>query len=526
MHPRSPRRALLGVTLAAALALAGCSATPSPSGGESTPSLTVQFIGPPLFGMNPAKTGGGSSILYASAAYDSVVFLEPDGTFSPDLATDWEYHEGNTALDLTIREGVVFSDGEKLDADAVKKSVEYTRDGQFFPSVQLAAFEDIEVTGDYTLTITFSRPVPNALNVLSQNGVGYIISPAAIDSPDQLDTETFGAGPYVLNTDETVVGSTYVFDRNETYWNPDAVKVDKLIVQAINDPNTILSSIQTGQISISLGNPATAGSAAQAGLNVVAIGGTVNMITLFDRDGALVPALADERVRQAINHAVNREGITTAIAGEYGTPAGQLAIEGAPGYDAALDDMYAYDPDAARDLLADAGYADGFDMSITCATMLDSCRVAEAVASDLGKVGIRVAIDEVTGEVQGFDDKLRSATVPAAVQGLPRDFERVIALFGMPSPEPVSSNPFQSSDQDVSDFYDEAIRISDPAERAKAWAQANARLMELAWVVPLFVRQDLYYTAANVGGFEVSNANSIYTPVDPVDGSSTWYLTD
>src|SRR5690606_8096521 len=132
------------------------------------------------------------------------------GTPAGALATEWAYvGEDNTGLELTIREGVVFSDGEKLDAEAVKKSLEYTRDGGFYPSVQLAAFEDIEVTGDYTLSISFSKPVPNALNILSQNGVGYIISPAALENPDSLDTETYGAGAYVLNTAETVVGSTY-----------------------------------------------------------------------------------------------------------------------------------------------------------------------------------------------------------------------------------------------------------------------------------------------------------------------------
>lgn len=530
-HVRRTRSgAIAAAVLVLGLGLAGC--TPAGDGGDGedggrTESMTVQFVGPPLFGMNPAKTGGGTSILYASAAYDSLFFVEPDGTYSGDLATEWEYvGDDNLAFEMTIREGVVFSDGEELDAEAVKKSLEYTRDGGFFPSVQLASFENIEVTGDYTLRIDFSKPVPNAPGILSQNGVGFIISPAAIDTPDILDTETAGAGPYILNTDETVVGSTYVFDRNETYWNPDAVKVERLIVQAINDPNTILSSIQTGQISISLGNVATAAAAEQAGLEVYQVGGVTHMVTLFDRDGVLVPALADERVRQALNHAVDREGITMAMAGDYGTANGQLVIPGGLGYDEAIDEMYPYDPDLALELLADAGYADGFDLSITCSTLVGSCPTAEAVASDLGKVGVRVTIDEVTGEVQGFDDKLRSATVPAAMQTAGRDFERTAALFGMPSPNPVSNNPFQTADDEISELYDSAVRVSDRAEQGEIWAQTNARMMELAWFVPLFVRSDLYYTQSNVGGFEVTNGNPVYTPVDPVDGSSSWYLTD
>ena len=126
--------------------------------------------------------------------------------------------------------------------------------------------------------------------------------------------------------------------------------------------------------------------------------------------------------------------------------------------------------------------------------------------------------------MQGFDDRLRSAAVPAAMQTAARDFERTVALFGMPSPNPVSNNPFQTEDSEISDIYDRAVRISDIDEQSAVWAEANARMMELAWFVPLFVRQDLYYTQGDVRGFEVSNANPVYTPVDPVDGSSTWYL--
>lgn len=530
MPSQSLRLARAGTFVAAALAvavgLAGCTPASEPgTGSERTPSLTVQFVGPPLFGMNPAKTGGGTSILYASIPYDPLIFLEPDGTPSGALATSWEYvGDDNTGLELTIREGVVFSDGEKLDAEAVKKSLEYTRDGGFYPSVQLAAFENIEVTGDYTLRIAFSKPVPNALNILSQNGVGYIISPAALENPDSLDTETYGAGAYVLNTEETVVGSTYVFDAREDYWNPSAVKVDKLVVQAINDANTTLSSIQTGQLSVSLGNVSTADAAKQAGLTVIPVGGAIQMVTLFDRDGALVPALADQRVRQALNHAVDRAGIAQALAGEFGTPISQLTLPGALGWDEDIEDMYPYDLDRAKGLLAEAGYADGFDLSITCATMVGSCPIAEAVASEFGKIGVRVTIDELTGEVQGFDDKLRSATVPAAMQGAARDFERQVALFGMESPAPISANPFQSTDDQLSEIYNRAVRISDRDEQSAVWAEANARMMDLAWFVPLFVRQDLYYTQSNVLGFEVSNGNPVYTPIDPIDGSSTWYL--
>jgi peptide/nickel transport system substrate-binding protein len=230
-------------------------------------------------------------------------------------------------------------------------------------------------------------------------------------------------------------------------------------------------------------------------------------------------------VRQAINFAVDREGITAAVGGEYADPLQQIITPGRPGFDEDLDETYRHDPEEARALLEEAGWGDGFELQVTCVTLIAaSCKIAEAVASDLDEVGITVRIDELTGEVQAFDDKLRSGQTPAAVQGHGGDTDRVFARLGMPTESPTSANPFQSSDEELAAIYDEAVRTSDPDEQDELWKQASARMQELGWFVPLYVGRNLFYVSPKVQGFEVSDANPVYTPVDPFDGSSTWYL--
>src|SRR5690606_32485744 len=109
-----------------------------------------------------------------------------------------------------------FAAGGKVDAAAVKKSLEYTRDAGFYLSNRFANFEDIQVVGDYELSIKLSAPIAALPFVLTPaGGPGFIISPEGVDNPDSLDNATAGSGPYVYNAEKSIIDTTYVFERNE-----------------------------------------------------------------------------------------------------------------------------------------------------------------------------------------------------------------------------------------------------------------------------------------------------------------------
>lgn len=512
----------LVIAIGAAIGLSGCGT----SGEPETPSsegITFQFAGPPLSGLNPAATGGTTSAYaYAVPAYSTILSQRVTGDIVGDLATDWGYPEGdNLRFDITLRDDATFTDGSSVDAAAVKKSLEYVRDGNFYLSTRFAAFENIEITGEYALSIQLSEPVANLPFVLTASGgAGFIIHPDAIDNPDSLENGTNGSGPYVYSADESVIDTTYVYEKNPDYYNPDAVKAESLTVQVMNDSSTVLAAMQTGQIDVAQGSALTAEAAKSAGIDVYQVGGSVHGFGIVDREGEVVPALGDVKVRKAINLALNREAITESmLPGGFGVPTEQILAEGQAGYDPSLVGTYEYDVDAAKALLEEAGYGDGFEMTLICAKTVGNCTSAEAVAGDLSKIGITVNLETIAVSTAAFDEKVASGEFPAAMQRM-----RTVASEFAPLILPNiggSSNPFHSEDDEISRLWQEATAEIDPEAQAETYRELSARVVELAWFAPLYVQSNVYYASPEVDGFTVTDENALYSPID-VEGEYTW----
>ncbi|WP_403022115.1 ABC transporter substrate-binding protein [Salinibacterium sp. GXW1014] len=525
-HSKSRRRrvgAAVAMAVAMALVGAGCSSDAGDGAEAGAVNLAYQFVGPPLAGLNPAKTGGtNSSAMFNVPAYSSLLFQRPDGSIVGDLATEWGYPEGdNLTFNVTLRDDAEFADGGAVDAAAVKKSLEYVRDGGFYLSPRFANFEDIQIVDDYELSIKLSAPVaalPFALT--PAGGAGFIISPEGVDNPDMLDNATAGSGPYVYNPERSIIDTTYVFERNPNYYNPDAVKAETLTVQVITDPNTAVSALQTGQVSVVSGRATTAPAAEAAGMDVYAVGGSAHGIGIIDREGAVVPAFADVRVRQAINYAIDREALTEAmLPGGFGTPTEQILAEGQPGYNPDLVGRYAYNLDKAKSLLAEAGYADGFAFDLLCSETVGNCPAAEAAAGDLARVGITVTVEMVGVSTSAFDEKAASGQYGAAMQRL-RTVASEFAPLLLPDAGG-SSNPFESEDPEITRLWEEALAETDPDAQAELWSQMSERVAELAWFAPLYIAKFVYFVDPDLKGFKVTNENAIYSPFD-VTGEYSW----
>src|SRR5690606_23797084 len=131
------------------------------------------------------------------------------------------------------------------------------------------------------------------------------------------------------------------------YYDQNAVHFESFEVRVIANSQSSLNALQAGQVAYAEGSNATAEAAKQAGLNVSSVPYGWYGAFFLDRGGEMVPALADERVRQALNYAVDRQGITNAVLGEYGEPNNQTSIPGyeESGYVPEYADRYPYDPE-------------------------------------------------------------------------------------------------------------------------------------------------------------------------------------
>ncbi len=325
------RRRRAGAVIAATLtcaALAACGGS-SGSGSKSSSAsnastsggtLTMQFS-PPV-SLNPALEGTSQSdIDFGALDYDSLIYQLGDGTYVGDLATKWDYapNSENEVFNLTLRSGVHFSDGSLMTPQSVISSLNYFKGAHGPQSSYLATMTSAKVSGANGVQLKFSAPEPELPFLFSQyQDVGQIIGPKGVASPNSLTTTSDGAGPYVLSPTQTVANSSYVYTENPHYWNPSAVKYKTVIVKVIPDPQTAVSSAQSGQVQVLTSLPGQVYNAAKGdGLQVFAQPFAMASLILMGRSEPGSP-LAKLPVRQAINMAVNRAALSKGLGG-YGS---------------------------------------------------------------------------------------------------------------------------------------------------------------------------------------------------------------
>jgi peptide/nickel transport system substrate-binding protein len=475
----------------AALALTGCAGAgddgsgASESGRADRLTLTA-IIGPTSYDIGQGAEYGNRSPFF-QAVFDTLLQKNAAGEIEPWLATEWEYNDDNTVLTLTLRDDVEFTDGTPLDADAVVASLERFRDGTAPQAATLAGKEFAAVDAT-TVTITQPTPDPSLVNLLSI-APGLIQAPSTFDDPDSA-TEPVGSGPYILDTAATVTGTTYVYTANPDYWNPDAVKYDNLTINVIEDPTATLNALKAGEANgAKIVNNDTIPEIEASGWTIESNELDFQGLLLFDRAGTMAPELADVRVRQAINMAFDREALLDALQAGYGTVTEQVFPETSVGYDEALDSTYGYDPEAAKELLAEAGYPDGFTLDMMSTPAFQT--TFDLVAQQLADIGITVNYtDPGTGN---FITDMLAPKYPATWMALEQNPDWQLINF-MIAPQ-ATFNPFRSQDPQVDEYIATIQMGGDDAEQATK--DLNAYIVEQAWFAPFFRVQGTYAVDAN-----------------------------
>lgn len=463
----------------AALALTGCAGggDAGDGGDGSGGTLTLGAIIEPLT-LDPAGSEWGNRSPYYQAMYDTLLLATPEGTIEPWLATAWEYNDDNTVLTLTLRDDVTFSDGTSLTADVVVENLQRFKDGTSPDASYFAQVETFEAVNDSTVAITLSEPNPALLNYLTRDA-GLIASSEAIAAGD-LATNPVGSGPYIYDASTSVPGTSYRYTANPDYWNPDVQHYDSLVINVLSDATAALNAIKAGEANaVKL---LTSNDLAE----VEAAGWTINAneldfagLLLLDRDGVQAEALKDVRVRQALNYAFDREGLLAAMENGNGTVTGQVFPESSPAYDPALDDYYGYDPEKARELLAEAGYADGFTLSMPSSAFFGST-LYTLIDQQLADIGVTT---EYTDPGSNFIADLLAPKFPASYMTLEQNPDWQLIQF-MVAPEAIF-NPFRTESDELNALIEE-FQFGDEATQDAAAQEINTYLVENAWFSPWY----------------------------------------
>lgn len=488
----SRRTFTMGVVLTA-LGL-GAEACGSSSGGGGAGSAALLHVGETSgpTSIDPTK-GGGESKAFFEPAYDPLIYMAADGSLQPRLATSWRYLDtGNKAFEIKLRKGVLFSDGTPLDAAAVKANIAYASKAGTQVSPFLAAISDVRVVDDLTVHLALSQPHPLLPLLFSQEYfAGDMISPKAIAAPAQLANRTAGAGQYVLVPSSTIAGDHYTYTKNPKYFDPAAIGYDTVVVKVLPNEDTALAALKTGQVDAIHGSYAIAGGAKAAGMKIAASPSIVMGIQLNDRNGALSKPLGDVRVRQALNYAVDRAKLASAVFGSFGMPTEQPAAPGQDGYNAS--NVYSYDPAHARQLLAAAGYSHGFTLPVVISSGNPyGTNLLQAMAAQFAQIGVNVTIN--TKDQSQFFPSLDA--YPASIMGWG---VAPIYLMGrnLWLKDAVGMNPFRSSDPVIEDLDSRAAAAS-PSARADLDRQIVHRLVDQAWFVPVVLSPQFLFTRPTV----------------------------
>lgn len=347
------------VVALAAPVLTGCAPGAQDSTDSSTLTLAVSGRPPSL---DPALQASAGDLVWRwHAVYDTLLRCDEDGNVGPGAAESYELSADATTLTMKMRDGMTFSDGSPVDAAAAVASIEHMQTGGGGDAGRVA---DMTVTAPDDSTVVLTAPEPTGqLPTFMCFAPGIVASPSQLDSPN-VGTEVISSGPYELVNSKTTTGSVYTYEKRDDYWDAENYPYEDLVLKIMPDVNARLNALRSDQIQGAVIDQATAGQAESAGLHVVSQLSAWNGLVITDRTGETVPALGDVRVRQAINMVFDRPAIAEGLFAGDATPTTQIFTPNETAYVDSLDEKYPYDVDAAEELMADAGYADGFSVQI------------------------------------------------------------------------------------------------------------------------------------------------------------------
>jgi peptide/nickel transport system substrate-binding protein len=421
--------------------------------------------------------------------YETLLEIDADGNIVPGLATVPEVSADALTYTFTLQPDVTFSDGRALtSADAVWSLQQVVGPDSASPkAASFASVASVDAIDDTSFTVTLSEPDTNFTFNLTERG-GAVLEEDAAD----LGSTAIGTGPFVLKAWNQ--GTSLEFTRNDSYWGT-APAIAGVTFVYFTEPNAAVNALTTGDVDVLTGvNGELVGPLQDNDDFVVNQGTTNSEFTLGFNNSR--EALSDQRVRQAIRQAIDHEGILD-LSNGFGTLIGGPVPPTDPWYED-LTATAPYDPDAAQQLLADAGYASGLTLDFVVPNIYPTA-FAEFIASEVAKVGITLNIQPVEFSVwieQVYTNADYDLTYVQHVE--PRDITNY-------------ANPdyyWRYDSPAVQDLIAQALAAPAPAEATELFRRAAAQIAADSPVDWLLLVADLTVAEKSVTGYPTNNTAS------------------
>lgn len=481
----------------------------------------------------PANMGAVVNYSVADLVYESLVDFDKNGDLEWVLATGCDISEDSLSYTFYLRKGVTFSDGEAWNAEACKVNFDTLMNDDYgFKDADFAKqIASVETVDEYTIKLTLNEVYAPFMNELVKfNG---FVSPSQIEAgPDKWSSMAIGTGQYTLEANQS--GEYMEFRLNRNYWGYNAsicggearltsnVGFNSITIKPISEEATRVSMLLAGQAdAIDSVNSTNISTVQSVGDNYMDVPGI--MISYLNFNCAK-SSLSDSRVRKAIAMAINVEELNDVVYGGLCEPADSVAAPAVSYYEP--QERYKYDVDAAKALLAEAGYANG--MELVCYEGNDTSDIqrGEFISQQLSEIGIKLTCypkeSGVLGsEVHGYKGDPSQAGWDIYIRGYSAatlDPDQALGRYrsSLMPPNGVSNVNFYSNAR-FDELCAAGAKTTNTVERAAIYQEAQKILWEDMPVLPMLVN-------ANTGAYGKHIQNLSFKPSGAFDWSDAVWV--
>ena len=449
--------------------------------------------------VDPHNLSLNSDIMLSRQVYEPLYWINDEGEEIPMLATEYSVSEDGLTWTFQLREGVTFQNGDPLTAQDVVYSYERCFDNAYMQE-KVEAIDSVTAPDDSTVEMHLKYQFSPLMEKIAAIGiVSQSFAEANMDDQGLLGFNACGTGAYSVK--EAIPDVSITLEAYSGYWGGEA-PIKTLNFEQITDETTAVTAFEAGEIdvmSIPSANWAQISESGQYNTDSRPSNHVVYLI--FNTEAA---PFDNRELRQAIAYAINREDIIAVAADGLADPATSLATSYMLGY--TEDHMtYEYDPEKAKELLAEAGYPDGLDIG-SMKTMSGSYfeKVMQVVQSQLAEVGITSTIEGMDGNSLVEDCITGNFTLADMGQNLSLDYDFLKTYF---NEEYINGlNMARVSDSQIQELFEQGASTTDKEERLAIYQEIEDLTQELCAYVPLYNLQtttawnkDLNYTPSVTG---------------------------
>ena len=455
-------QSLIAATVVTLFTVASTVASTVAAQAQRADAIIGLQLEPPHLDPTSAAAGAIDQVLYANV-FEGLTRFGPDGSVQPGLAASWAISDDGLSYTFQLREGVTFHDGTTFEASDVVFSLDRARaeDSTNAQKALFAGIESVEALGDSSVRIDLAAPQGNFLFNLAW-GDAVMVAPESIG-----DIKNLPIGTGAFRFEQWRRGDQISLSRNADYWGEPA-SLEAATFKFISEPTAAYAAMLAGDIDAFYSYPAPENLAQfERDPRFTVLSGNTEGETILAMNNQQAP-FDDIRVRKAVSHAIDRQAIIDGAMFGYGTPIGSHFAPHNPDY-VDLTANAAFDPALARDLLAQAGYAEGFSTTLKLPPPSYARRGGEIIAAQLREVGIEAEISFLEW-AQWLEQVFRGY-----------DYGLTIVSHTEPMDINIYARPdyyFQYDNPDFQALIETLAVESDPAARSALLAQAQTTIAE------------------------------------------------